>query len=317
MSDVHSGGAPVAESTRSALAAVLGEMLPGVDAEVVDWGTWDTDRDPRYHRRGVRIAGGELFVKFAWSQEAAGPIWREGQLLSTLRQAGFPCPEVVALHPSIACFVTRNVPGYSVTADGLGRLNTGQLTRFASQLADALLVLRAPGLRPALDKLADPGRLRAQATVEELHADFEPMIRPDQWPAVVDLLDRVDAVLSRPGPEPVALHGDLHGYNLVWDGCDLAAVCDFENLTFGDPSYEMRYLPDNAPTQAYVRAVLDRLWQAGEDDNLERALAWHVLTRLGDARWRTLAGVGLPGGGTPVEWVEDLFATLAEHGVLI
>ena len=317
MSDGDSAGAPVAEPTGVALGRVLEDMLPGVDSKIVDWGTWETGGDPRYHRRGVRIADGELFVKFAWSQEAAGPIWREGKMLSILRHAGFPCPEVVALHPSIACFVTRTVPGESVTADGLGRLTGGQLNRFANQLADALLVLRAPGLRPALEELADPGPLRAQGTVEELHADFGPMVRPDQWPKVVELLDRVDAVLAQPGPEPVALHGDLHGYNLVWDGCDLAAVCDFENLTFGDPSYEVRYLPDNAPTQTYLRAVLNRLWHAGQEGQLERALAWHVLTRLGDARWRTLAGVDLPGRGNAAQWVDDLFTTLAEHGVLI
>lgn len=309
--------APVTEPTGVVLADVLEEMLPGVDAEVVDWGSWETGGDPRYHRRGVRIAGGDLFVKFAWSHEAAGPIWREGQILSVLRHAGFPCPEVVAVHPSIACFVTRTVSGDSVTAEGLGRLSGVQLNRFASQLADALLVLRAPELRPVLNELSDPGPLRAQGTVEELHADFGPMVRPDQRPKVAELLAQVEAVLSRPGPEPVALHGDLHGYNLVWDGRDLTAVCDLENLTFGDPSYEVRYLPDNAPTQTYVRAVLDSLWRAGQEDHLDRALAWHVLTRLGDARWRTLAGVDLPGGGTPAQWVDDLFATLAEHAVLV
>lgn len=55
---------------------------------------------------------------------------------------------------------------------------------------------------------------------------------------------------------------------------------------------------------------------AGHHDDSERALAWHILTRLGDARWRTLAGVDLPGRGTPNEWVDELFATLAQHRVL-
>ncbi len=157
---------------------------------------------------------------------------------------------------------------------------------------------------------------RAQADVEELRSDLKAMVRADQWPDVLALLGRVERVLSLPGPDPVVLHGDLHGYNMVWDGRNLVAVCDFENLAFGDPSFEVRYLPDNAPTQAYFLAVLNALRRAGHHDDPERALAWHVLTRLGDACWRTLAGVDLPGGGTPEQWVSELFATLAEHGAL-
>ncbi len=213
-------------------------------------------------------------------------------------------------------FRDPRVPGGPVTANGLGRLVPDELERFAGQLVDALVSLRSRYLHPELVSLAHPGPLRAQADADELRADLAPMIRADQWTPVLALLDRVEAVLSAPSPEPVVLHGDLHGYNLVWDGRDLAAVCDFENLAFGDPSFEVRYLPDNAPTQAYVRAVLGGLRRAGHDD-VERSLSWHVLTRLGDARWRTLAGVDLPGGGTPEQWVDELFATLADHGALL
>lgn len=65
---------------------------------MVDWGHWDTDGNPRYHRRGVLAADGELFVKFAWSTEAAGPIAREGRILQILGRAGFPAPQVIAVH---------------------------------------------------------------------------------------------------------------------------------------------------------------------------------------------------------------------------
>ncbi len=307
---------PLLSPTRSAVAQVLSELLPGVDTTVVDWGRWDTDGDPRYRRRSITFAGGELVAKFAWSDEAAGPIAREGRILEILGKAGLPVPEVVARHPDVACFVTRRVPGGPVTAHGLGRLAPDELERFAGQLVDALVSLRSPHLRPQLASLAHPGPLRAQADADELRADLAPMIRSDQWTSVLALLDRVEAVLSAPSPEPMVLHGDLHGYNLVWDGRTLAAVCDFENLAFGDPSFEVRYLPDNAPTQAYVCAVLGGRRRAGHNDDVERSLAWHVLTRRGDARWRTLAGVDLPGGGSPEQWVDELVATLAEHGAL-
>ena len=36
-------------------------------------------------------------------------------------------------------------------------------------------------------------------------------------------------------------------------------------------------------------------------------MAWHILTVLGDALWRTDAGIALPGGGgTPSSWVDEL-----------
>jgi hypothetical protein len=35
-------------------------------------------------------------------------------------------------------------------------------------------------------------------------------------------------------------------------------------------------------------------------------MAWHTLTHLGDALWRTEHDVDLPGGGTPASWVDDL-----------
>ena len=39
---------------------------------------------------------------------------------------------------------------------------------------------------------------------------------------------------------------------------------------------------------------------------IERVMAWHGLTVLGDALWRTEAGVALPGGGGATSWVDDL-----------
>lgn len=41
-------------------------------------------------------------------------------------------------------------------------------------------------------------------------------------------------------------------------------------------------------------------------------MAWHVLTALGDALWRTEAGVDLPGGGTATTYVDALKVLLAK-----
>lgn len=39
---------------------------------------------------------------------------------------------------------------------------------------------------------------------------------------------------------------------------------------------------------------------------LDRVMAWHIRTVLGDALWRTDAKVELPEGGTPTEWIDEL-----------
>ncbi|MDQ1378413.1 MAG: hypothetical protein QOE15_2586 [Acidimicrobiaceae bacterium] len=38
---------------------------------------------------------------------------------------------------------------------------------------------------------------------------------------------------------------------------------------------------------------------------IERLMAWHILTALGDALWRTEAGVALLGGGTATTLLID------------
>lgn len=43
---------------------------------------------------------------------------------------------------------------------------------------------------------------------------------------------------------------------------------------------------------------------------LDRVMAWHVRTVLGDALWRTEANVSLPGGGTPATWIDELEARM-------
>lgn len=43
-------------------------------------------------------------------------------------------------------------------------------------------------------------------------------------------------------------------------------------------------------------------------------MAWHRRTALGDALWRSEAGIHLPDHRTPVEWVEDLQRRLTAMG---
>ncbi len=127
--------------------------------------------------------------------------------------------------------------------------------------------------------------------------------------------DWVDRVLGGgPAAPEVLVHGDLHGYNQVRDlgSASLLAVVDFEESGVADRHFDLRYLPSNARGPELVLAVMaayERL--CGQRLAIERIMAWHVLTALGDALWRTDAGVALPGGGTAATYVDAIKVMLA------
>jgi aminoglycoside phosphotransferase (APT) family kinase protein len=93
----------------------------------------------------------------------------------------------------------------------------------------------------------------------------------------------------------------------------LLAVVDFEESGVADRHFDFRYLPSNAQGPELVLAVIgayERL--SGQRLAIERIMAWHILTALGDALWRTEAGVALPGGGTATTYVDLLEVMLAQ-----
>ena len=128
-----------------------------------------------------------------------------------------------------------------------------------------------------------------------------------------------DTLHRRPMALPeVLVHGDLHGYNQVWDraSATLLAMVDFEESGIADPHFDLRYLPGNSHGPQLVLAVTAAYEQlSGRRLSIERVMAWHVLTALGDALWRTEAGVALPGGGTAITYVDRLESELAALGL--
>jgi aminoglycoside phosphotransferase (APT) family kinase protein len=114
------------------------------------------------------------------------------------------------------------------------------------------------------------------------------------------------------------LHGDFYRENLVFDSgfSRVRAVLDLEAAGFGDPNFDFRYLPGQAPTLGLFLDTTDAYERLSREKLDRRRIgAWHVLTVLGDALWRTEAGVELPGGGTPAEWVDQLDERLASLGL--
>jgi hypothetical protein len=155
------------------------------------------------------------------------------------------------------------------------------------------------------------------ATTDRLRELFGPWARPGQRPAVLRWLEWADKVQAGPAPQ-VLVHGDFHGDNQVWDRGTLKVVVDFETIGAAEPEYDLRVLPGPGlgPGVELVTAVMrhyERL--AGRKLSAERVMAWHLRTALGDALWRSEAGIPLPDRRTPPEWVDDLAARFEAMGI--
>jgi Ser/Thr protein kinase RdoA (MazF antagonist) len=106
--------------------------------------------------------------------------------------------------------------------------------------------------------------------------------------------------------DPVLLHGDLHGYNILQHGGNLVCLLDFGDVCEGDHHYDFRYLPAMVGTIELFTAVAEAYERStGRQVAPAPVLAWHLRTMLGDALWRSEANVPLPDGGTVHGWVRS------------
>jgi len=263
------------------------------------------------------VVGDRFVAKFAWSEIRAGRLWREGVVLERLRMQEplLALPELVVLSREPALVVTRRVEGAPLSWEWASSLGESEETTVAGELA-AFLV-RLHGVEPgAVVGDLPVVRPTAQADTGSLRRRFPRLVDQQRGQSVMSWCGWVDDVLQ---DQPMALpnvlvHGDLHGYNQVWDraSASLLAVVDFEESGIADPHFDLRYLPGSFPGPQLVLAVVAAYEQlSGRRLSIERVMAWHVLTALGDAMWRTEAGVSLPGGGTATTYVDRLSRELA------
>ena len=272
--------------------------------------------DPQYWSSSVDI--GERFIaKFAWSRPAALRLANEiGVLTALAREPKVPfLPEVIASSTDPLLLITRRVPGTSLfeVVDSIDRDRAGQ------QLASFLASLHDPAARQRVE--AAIGTLTdAQlppATTSTLRQRFRTWIRPDQRPIVTRWCDWADAMFAPLRPA-VLVHGDLHGDNQVWDHDELRLVVDFETIGATEPEYDLRTFPgpDMGPGVELLTAVMRHYQQiTGKHLSAERVMAWHLRNALGDALWRSEAGIPLADHRTPPEWVEDLSTRFSALGI--
>lgn len=307
----------------AAVSDALGAVAPELaDRELVLEDPPDT-RNPKWATASVTI-GGRYFAKFAMSRVTAERLDHEAEVLKLLGASpGLPVPPLVAASHDPVFFVTRLVTGGVPLSYGLvrraipGRISKigSELARFYARLHHPDVLTRFTEITGAPVRVPDPG---LQATTDELRERFTRVIRRDQVALVQRWCDWVDEILAIPGAPPVFVHGDLHGYNQLWSErrLELRLVADFETSGAAEPEYDLRTVPVLGPGVELLAATISHYHAyTGRQLNLDRIMAWYVPTTLGDALWRTEAGLPLllarPGGGTPADYVDELQARMS------
>lgn len=309
----------MAEPCAAELRVALRRVVPDLADESIVLHAGARRVDPSWHS-GSAVIGGAFIAKFAWSQVAALRTHREGQVLLALRSAAcdLPLPEVVARSADPVLIVTRLVAGTPLTGAGIAALDDAGSDQLAAQLAAFLAALHDPLVLDEVQRAVPLVAPEPQADTDSLRERFGRWVSAKQRDAVAGWCDWVDGVLGGPCPAAVLVHGDLHGHNQLWDvnSPALRAVVDFDISGPRDAEFDFRYLPSQAPRSGLFAAVVRHYCERSERElDRDRVMAWHIQTVLGDALWRSEAGVALPGGGDPCAWVDELAQRMLETGV--
>jgi aminoglycoside phosphotransferase (APT) family kinase protein len=147
------------------------------------------------------------------------------------------------------------------------------------------------------------------------------MIEARQRARVYRWCDWVDEQLAAPAAVAF-VHGDFHPYNQLRDARSfrLLLVADFETSGVAEPEYDFRAIPSFGPGIDLLTSTVDQyVALTGRRLSLKRIIALHIRTALGDALWRSEAGLPLllprPGGGTPDDYVHAQAARFALLGI--
>jgi aminoglycoside phosphotransferase (APT) family kinase protein len=264
---------------------------------------------------GTATVARSFVVKFAWSKPAAIRVLREARVLDALADVApqLPVPRLVGVSSDPVGFVTRLVDGAPLGFDerpSWAAVGAG-IAGFLGSLHDSSVLTQ---VREKIPELVEP---QPQATTDAIRLRLPRFLDPRRGQLALQWCDWVDEILATPSRRQVLAHGDLHGYNQVWDRSTwkLRLVADFEGSGPADPEFDLRYVPSLEPTLGLVLGVCERYAAlTGYSMDVRRAMAWHIRTALGDALWRSEAGVPLPGGCTPASYVDDIDRKLEELG---
>ncbi|HEV8104847.1 MAG TPA: aminoglycoside phosphotransferase family protein [Gaiellaceae bacterium] len=313
----------LSEHSEPAVRAALRAAAPHLaDLPIALEGTPDLG-NPNWASSRATV-GGRMFFKFALSERTAVRIWREAQALGVLgNELGLAVPKLVVASRNPAFSSTELVSGGApLSYKTVAAAAPDRIAQFAAQLACFLAQLHAPRVearvRERLESLLRLPERGLHVSTDELRARFTAMIEPHQRSMVSRWCDWVDDQLASPA-DTVFVHGDFHPYNQLWnlDEPRLLAVVDFENSGLGEPEFDFRVLPVYGPGVDLLVSTVKRYEALSRRKlSLSRIMALHLLNYLGDALWRTEAGLGLPEpGATPSAYVEEAAGRLAALGI--
>ena len=262
---------------------------------------------------GTASVASSFVAKFAWSEVAAIRVLREARVLAALADAlpELPIPRLIGVSNDPVIFVTRLVDGAP-----LGHDERPDWRAVEAAVADFLAVLHdAAVLRQIQEEVPGLVRPQPQATTDAIRSRLPRFLDPLRTELVIEWCDWADRILATPSRRQVLAHGDLHGYNQIWDRrtWNLRLVADFEMAGPADAEYDLRYFPPLKPTLQLVRGICERYsTRTGYSIDVHRVMAWHIRTALGDALWRSEARVPLPAGCTPASYVDDIERKIKE-----
>jgi aminoglycoside phosphotransferase (APT) family kinase protein len=294
---------PSVESVRDALLRVM----PGFPVEDVTVNDVLDSSNPRWHR-GTAWVGTERVVKFAWSPDAAAGLDLERRVVLALSATPFqrwlPPIDMTSERPLLV--ITGRVDGQPCVHAVFGSDST--VMTEATDVARAMTDLHDPSVLAAVrETILDLPPPAPQAETAAIRARLHVFLDADRSEHVNRWCDWVDEVQTRVISDPVLLHGDLHGYNMLVREGRLRCVLDYEGVSVGDHHYDFRYLPGlERSIRFFVHVVEVYEHYSGRAIEPAPVLAWHIRTVLGDALWRSEAGVELPDGGTVPQWVDEL-----------
>ncbi len=260
---------------------------------------WDGSfgRDAVTMHRGrdhdVVLVGNDAVFRFPRHERARAALPREVAALDTLAKL---TPGIGVVLPDV--FLDRSDAPLGEAFVGQRRLAGEPLPRASVDAVGPMAYRFAAELARVLDALAsvpvDDATLTAApltATFPALAGEIRASLYDRMSPAGRDRADaELDAVLALDVPEPVLVHGDFVGANLIWDADDtrLCGVLDWAQAHAGDPAYDVASI---AATYGWdLAATVDAATARDDATLLVRARAYAATFALQTALGALTAG---------------------------
>lgn len=221
--------------------------------------------------------GAELSVRVAKTPATGYLVARRTEILRRL-PTGLP----FAVPRPITRVITRN--GFTAVGltwiKGEPRLQGAAPPKQLATLVKAIHSVDYGGYGPYLD------------TVHEHWGgkeDWEDLLRSQVVPQLLSgaqkiALAAIDRVLALEPVDPVLIHGDLAGHNILWNGDKLVGVIDWDHASLGDPAVDHAALGNYYGWESMSKALTDT--------QLERAKIFSCLLPLQSLAYTMRNGMG-------------------------